>query len=436
MVDSKFFGIPFAVSGDKATIPEDTQPSGAISYQQGYGPDYERDPETDPLAKRVPRDETNELYYQTTNAIKFLQLYGVAEWYAVDDNGDPVAYPIAAIVRHAYLGGPNALWFSTALSNTAEPGSDPTKWVNVSPGIIQSGTWNYAAGGGTANAITVTLSPVPVRVAGLTVRFKATADNSGAVTLNVNGTGAAALIGTDGAALLAGDIRTNTIVEAVWDGSAWVMTTPRAGVPATVGTRQVYSTPGSFSWVCPAGVTKVSVRVWAAGGGGGGTSTVANSASASGGGGGYTEKVVPVIPGTSYPVVVGTGGTAGAGGGSPLAGGTGGSSSFNGTLSATGGTGGLAASGAVQSSTGVGGAGSGGDLNVSGGGGGTAYSISGSAYVLPSGGFAFQTSLNQTTATAVLSAGRAGVFPGGGGGGAYLGGAGGAGAGGLVILEY
>lgn len=435
MVDSKFFGIPFAVSGDKATIPENTQPSGAISYQQGYGPDYERDPETDPLAKRVPRDETNELYYQITNAVKFLQLYGVAEWYAVDDNGDPVAYPISAVVRHAYSAGDNALWFSTALSNTAEPGSDPTKWVNISPGIIQSGTWNYAAAGGTANVITVALSPVPARVPGLTVRFKAAADNSGAVTLNVNGTGAAALIGTDGAALLAGDIRTNTIVEAVWDGSAWVMTTPRAGVPQSIGNRLVYSTPGSFSWVCPAGVTKVSVRLWGGGGGGGGTATTAASAASSGGGAGYTEKVIDVVPGTSYLIVVGAGGTAGIGGGSPTAGGNGGASSFNTSPAADGGTGGVAANGAIQSAAGVGGAGAGGDLNVTGGGGGVAYQVSG-GYILPPGGYAFQTSLSQVIFAAALTAGRPGAFPGGGGGGGYLGGAGGAGGGGLVVLEY
>lgn len=132
MVDSKFFGIPFATSGDKALIPEDVQPSGAISYQQGYGPDYERDPETDPLAKRVPRDETNELYYQITLALKYLQLYGVPEWYAVDDNGDPVAYPLAAQVRHD-AGSGMRVWRSIAATNTATPGSDPTKWTAAVP---------------------------------------------------------------------------------------------------------------------------------------------------------------------------------------------------------------------------------------------------------------------------------------------------------------
>lgn len=122
--DSKFFGIPFALSGDKATIPEGTQPSGAISMTQGFGPDYERDPATDPLAKRVPRDETNELYYQITNSMRILQLFGVGEWYEEDDAGNPVSYSTNARVRHA-----GTVWASIADTNTAEPGTDPTKWV-------------------------------------------------------------------------------------------------------------------------------------------------------------------------------------------------------------------------------------------------------------------------------------------------------------------
>lgn len=137
MVDSKFFSIPFGVSGDRTTIPEDTQSSGAVSYQQGFGPDYERNPATDPLAKRVPRDETNELYYQVTNALRFLQLYGAPEWYAVDDGGDPVQYPLSAQVRHD-AGSGMQIWRSLVGANTAEPGTDPTKWAVFSTPIYAS----------------------------------------------------------------------------------------------------------------------------------------------------------------------------------------------------------------------------------------------------------------------------------------------------------
>lgn len=339
MVDSKFFGIPFAVSGDKATIPEDTQPSGAISYTQGYGPDYERDPETDPLAKRVPRDETNELYYQITNALRFLQLYGAPEWYAVDDNGDPVSYPLTARVRHD-AGAGMQVWCSLIANNTATPGSDPAKWAVV-----------YA---------------------------------------------------------------------------------PRAAA------LDVYSIPGTFSWVCPAGVTQVFAKVWGGGGAGGSTSSAANSASASGGGGGYCEGLISVVPGSTYTVVVGAGGVAGSATiepAIPTPSTDGGTSSFAGVLSATGGGAGFAAAGSIQTATPGGGTGSGGAVNFAGGGGGSAFPV-GTGVVVPPGGYTYAVSLQLYAAVSALFNGRTGIAPGGGGGGAYLGGAGGAGGAGRVILQY
>jgi hypothetical protein len=68
----------------------------------------------------------------------------------------------------------------------------------------------------------------------------------------------------------------------------------------------LYSTPGTYTWVAPAGVTNVSV-VCVGGGGGGGLSTTAG---AGGGGGGLGWKNnIAVIPGESYTVVVGTSGS-------------------------------------------------------------------------------------------------------------------------------
>jgi hypothetical protein len=43
-MDSKYFGVPFAATGDVSPVPVGTQPDGSVSYQQGYGPDYELDP--------------------------------------------------------------------------------------------------------------------------------------------------------------------------------------------------------------------------------------------------------------------------------------------------------------------------------------------------------------------------------------------------------
>ncbi len=66
-----------------------------------------------------------------------------------------------------------------------------------------------------------------------------------------------------------------------------------------------YTTPGSYSWICPAGVTTIDV-VCVGGGAGGAGGTKG------GGGGGLAYKnTISVTEGSSYPVVVGTGGTGG-----------------------------------------------------------------------------------------------------------------------------
>ena len=88
-----------------------------------------------------------------------------------------------------------------------------------------------------------------------------------------------------------------------------------------------YNTAGSNTWICPAGVTSITVKCWGAGGGGGG-SRASGSGGAGGGAGGYVEySNLSVIPGVTYTVIVGTGGTAGTTGTGDVAG-SGGSSSF------------------------------------------------------------------------------------------------------------
>ena len=72
---------------------------------------------------------------------------------------------------------------------------------------------------------------------------------------------------------------------------------------ASIG-QSTYTTPGTYSWTAPAGVTSVSVV--AVGGGGGGGQTWS---SGGGGGGGLGYKTsITVVPGQSYTVVVGEGG--------------------------------------------------------------------------------------------------------------------------------
>ena len=89
----------------------------------------------------------------------------------------------------------------------------------------------------------------------------------------------------------------------------------------------VFTATGANTWVCPAGVYRVRVRMCGGGGGGGGggwgtssahVGVLADGWSGIGGGGGggapTFEDVIPVIPGRSYDVHIGSGGGGGAGG--------------------------------------------------------------------------------------------------------------------------
>ena len=99
---------------------------------------------------------------------------------------------------------------------------------------------------------------------------------------------------------------------------------------------KTWTTPGTYSWVCPPNITQVEVTLV----GGGGAGANYTSGSAGGSGAGWVHYIATVVPGTTYTVVVGQGGAGAAVG---VGGGTGGNSTFNGAdglATATGGGGG------------------------------------------------------------------------------------------------
>lgn len=103
-------------------------------------------------------------------------------------------------------------------------------------------------------------------------------------------------------------------------GGVWGLQTQmqnnKAGVwPLPTGgsapTSAVFSTPGVYAWLCPPGVTSVSVVAVGGGAGGG----VASNYYYGGGGGGLGYKNnYSVTPGTAYPLIVGAGGATQSGG--------------------------------------------------------------------------------------------------------------------------
>lgn len=124
MVTPRFIPVPFAATGDRVEVPVAVDPGGSVSYSQGFGPAYEIAPGS-PGTKPVPREETNSLYYDLSDNIRQYQLVGTPPWHpAADNNGVAIAYPIGARVYHV-----NKVWRSILASNTVEPGTDPTAWL-------------------------------------------------------------------------------------------------------------------------------------------------------------------------------------------------------------------------------------------------------------------------------------------------------------------
>ncbi len=188
--------------------------------------------------------------------------------------------------------------------------------------------------------------------------------------------------------------------------------------------RAVWTSAGTYSWTCPAGVSQILFRGWGAGGAGGVGS--GGMPAGGGGGGGYLEVLLGVVQGEAYAVVVGAGAT-GAAAVTP--------SGFGGLLSVFGGGNGGNGAGAP------GGGGTPGSdavlqlaaLSNPGTGAGQPGYLAGGTAIGGAGGGSFGTSAGYPTTSG--GAGAAGAWPGGGGSGGATG-AGGHGADGLVILEW
>lgn len=164
---ARFIRFPWATTGDKVEPPFPTDPGGAASYSQGFGPNYEL-PNTNPNYEPVPRDLTNGLYFDITDNIRQYQLNGAPEWHPATDNGGvAISYPINAIVRWNDL-----VYRSLIANNTVEPGTDATKWA-VS-GVAQqattavTGITRYAT---TAEAAARSIATAAVTPAGLGALF-------------------------------------------------------------------------------------------------------------------------------------------------------------------------------------------------------------------------------------------------------------------------
>lgn len=161
-MEQTFFRVPWAFSGDRTSPPVAQQPDGSVSYAQGFGPLYEADPEVNPNAKPVPRDETNGLYYDLTLALGAIQAEGAPEFIAAADNGG-TAYPYArgARVRYRTAPGQPLRTYLSRIDNNTSPPTNATNWAAE---VFEVST-NPEALAGTRNDVMITPSSLAAALA-------------------------------------------------------------------------------------------------------------------------------------------------------------------------------------------------------------------------------------------------------------------------------
>lgn len=115
-----YIRIPFAEAGDRTAVPEASQPSGAVSYTDGFTVDYQLEQGVDPDAKDVPRQEFNQIIYATQVPIQQYQQFGFPDFITTSDNGGtPFSYSANATVRYNGINYFSLVDFNTELPTNA-----------------------------------------------------------------------------------------------------------------------------------------------------------------------------------------------------------------------------------------------------------------------------------------------------------------------------
>ena len=118
---ARYFRFPFARQGDKVVFPDATQADGTLSYNQGYGPDFQRTPGTDPQAKRLDRSRFNQLMFDITSTLQLYYQEAYPNFITPANNGG-TAFPYPQYARVRYNpGASDRIYESLKDNNTSLP---------------------------------------------------------------------------------------------------------------------------------------------------------------------------------------------------------------------------------------------------------------------------------------------------------------------------
>lgn len=121
MPSSGFFDQPFANAGTLTTVPDLTQGSGSVSYQQGYGVLYSTAVADGGFD--FPRAQHNQILNDITTAIQAIQNTGVPPYFTyISSNGG-----YAQFARVLYSDG--HVYQSLVAANTTTPANDGINWT-------------------------------------------------------------------------------------------------------------------------------------------------------------------------------------------------------------------------------------------------------------------------------------------------------------------
>lgn len=448
----KYFSKSFAedVPANRTTVPLASGGSGDVSYEDGYGINYEQDQSGGAPALDIERTKMNELFFQLSNFAKASFEEGILVYIAT------VEYEIGALAQ----GSNSSIYQAIALNGPATSVVDPvddlaqTTWRLLKTDIADySATVNYLPDEyvkGTDGLLYVCLiangpdaTPVTDPVSDLTGRWITYRTDVWTYSTTFNYAVDDYVKGTDGflyvCAIINGPATTPVVPVGDLTGTWLLLAGGGAGVVTTVIS---ISDP---AFAPNAATQSMKITVTGAGGGGGGIriSAATTSGCSSGGAGGGTAISWLTAPfSASYAVVIGAGG---AGGAPPAAGGqvgaAGGVSTFDAaTLNYTGngGAGGTFVTNVGSGSGVTGGTAANGEINLSGSGtsgyadlgtlGGSWSGYGGGSYW---GGAAGSVSGGGGVSALAAGAGGGGVER-GNFNGLYTGGAG---ADGLVVIE-